>query len=316
MASPSMYRTAAGSEIPSSWPSKYEGDEGPGEAEPEQDDALPQPPLDRKCEPRVERRNDEDERVGLRQCDRDGDGSDEGERDGETCQPLLGGRLGSGDESLAHDEPDDGKGCREQEKAHDRGLAEHVRVRGEREWSAGREHAGQRPEPQEQSGEKREADARSQRSQRRPEGKPSATGANDQIDHAECERDDEQDERQSHRPAACGAVAEEEAVGCVERAPYASVERAQQGLGRAAELSEPLDVEARVRVSGRNRRVIGIRRRERHGRDAVAEEPSLLACRIWHSEVQQLQRSRRQRGRDADALLDTTGSGTHEDAGR
>ena len=102
----------------------------------------------------------------------------------------------------------------------------------------------------------------------------------------------------------------------MERAPHAGVERAQQRLGRAAELSEALDVEACVRVSGRNRRVIGIRRREGHRRDAVAEEPSLLACGIWQPEVHQLQRSRRQRGRDADALFDTTRSGTHENAGR
>ena len=75
-------------------------------------------------------------------------------------------------------------------------------------------------------------------------------------------------------------------------------------------------VETGVRVARRNRRVIGIRRRERHGRDVVAEEPSLLACRVRQSEVEQLQRRRRQRGRDADALLDTTGGGTHEDASR
>ena len=61
--------------------------------------------------------------------------------------------------------------------------------------------------------------------------------------------------------------------------------------------------------------MIGTRRGEGHGGDAVTEEPSLLACGIGQPEVHQLQRSRRQLGRDADALLDTTRGGAHEHPG-
>ena len=160
---------------------------------------------------------------------------------------------------------------------------------GQRQRGARREHADESAEPDEGSGEEREAETRPQRAHGRSERKSPPPNADEKVDETERERDDPEDEDEANAPAARGPVGEEDAVGSAIRAARARVERVEEGFGRAPELGEPLSTDRGIRVPGGGGRIGG----DGHCRDVVAEEPALLACRERHAEIEELRRRRR-----------------------
>ena len=104
-----------------------------------------------------------------------------------------------------------------------------------------------------------EEEPRAQGSERRGEREPAPAAADEQVDDSERERDDGDDERQPNRPPARRAVVEEEAVGSSERCSHARVDRADERLGRPAQLLDALDGSLHVGVAGHAGRSAALR---------------------------------------------------------
>ena len=198
------------------------------------------------------------------------------------------------------DEPAENERRQQNEDTEDRGVVEERRVRRQRERRARREDAGEGADPHEDAAECPHAEPRALRAQGGPERKRTPPPANDQIDDSERERDDAQYQRQTCGPTTRSTIGEEEAVGRAKRSPDARVERADQRLGRATELTEPLGCGCRAGDGRRGRPV----RRERDRRQSGGEETALLVERERHSEVDELRRNGRKRRADADLLRD------------
>ena len=180
--------------------------------------------VERKPEPCVERRQHEDERVGLEHGKTDGDDSERGQCDDEAREPLVGCDRPGLHEVPTGDEPAENERRQQNEDTEDRGVVEERRVRRQRERRAGREDADDGPDRHQQAAECPHTEPRALRTEGWLERKRTPTTANDQVDEAERERDDTQNQRQARGPATRSAAGEEEAVGCAKRSPDARVE--------------------------------------------------------------------------------------------
>src|SRR5262249_14950151 len=128
--------------------------------------------------------------------------------------------------------------------------------------------------------------------------------AREQVDGREQEGKESGDEGELDRPAADEPRAEVEVARRAARELQSAVQRLQQLLSRAAELSEPRRVESLGRVAERWRGAAA-RRRQGDGRDPVDEERRLLVEAERKAEVDQLADGARAAGALAGLLEDS-----------
>ena len=203
-------------------------------------DAWPELRLEWKPEPGVERRKDEDERERLGQRDHERDGAEPRERTGVAGETLFGG-------SLRPRERADGEGASQPRTnaTASRAIPGNVRIGDERrvgrqrQRSSGRARRPSAPPTQRSTpAHSQKKHPRSQRPHGRPEREGSAPAPRKQIENAERERHDRDDESESHGPPARRALLQEDAVRCAKRRSDARVDRADECLRGAPELTE------------------------------------------------------------------------------
>ena len=195
--------------------------------------------VERKPEPCVERRQDEDESIGLEHGKADGDDSERRQRDDEAGKPLVGPDGPTRTRCRrATSQPRTNADTRARTPKTG-GLSKNAVYGASGSAAPVGRMPTRAPNRHEQAAECPYAEPRALRAQGGPERKSTPPTANDQIDDPERERDDAQYQRQTRGPATRRAIGEEEAVGRAKGSPDARVERADQRLGRAAELTEP-----------------------------------------------------------------------------
>ena len=260
----------------------------------------------RQPEPRVERGQDEDERVRPDECDRQRDDAEPDESDRVARQPLLGRRWPDGHGELpSRDEPADEEGDREYGEPCERRVGHELRGGWKRKVGAGRQDPRQRRDAEQQSRVQPQQEARAEPAKGRPVRKAATAIAREEVEHAQRERGDRRDQGQPHGPPARGPVAEEERVGGPERRSHARVDRSDQRLGRPSHLAQPLNGELARRISDGNVRLTWVVSGDRHRRDPLVEEDALLSGGERECEVDELCRHRREERRPPGLLLDS-----------
>ena len=188
------------------------------------------------------------------------------------CRPLR-------DEPVAREPPG-----RERDQAEDREGEHRPRSPGldvGRERSAGAVGPGtdQVEEDEDRADRQPEQEPAAERAEGRRERNPAAARAGEEVDRRGQERQRHRREDELDRPAAEDPVTEVEVAGRRRPGLDALVEREQELLRGAAQLSEPLGVQRPARVERRVAAPLG-GRRQRHGGDATRDERRLLGERV------------------------------------
>src|SRR4051794_35371678 len=234
-------------------------------AEREEDDRRPDEPrrengeprqwvrvLDlRQPEPRVQRRQDEQERERVRRDDEQRDDRQCEQRDRLTRDDLLLRRRAARHEPVARGDPADGADDEEARQREHGPVARDRRRRVRRPRRAAAERV-QHPKTREnETDERPEEKPAAQRPQRGAEPQPVTAGEREEIDCGDDERQQQGDQHELERPAADRAIADPDRTRRSRRCLEALVERAEQLLRGTSHLHELRRREAKDRVADR-----------------------------------------------------------------
>ena len=236
-------------------------------------------------EPGIESRQQEDEGERIR---RDDDEREQGEREqrGRVARKrLLSERRSFGEQPLAADEPAPEEEHREHCQAGRRRIENRFDMGRKRSRLGVREESELCADEEEEPSVGPEPKSALKTARRRPERHSAPATTCEQIDRRDQEREQGGKERQLDRPAANEPAAEVDVARRALGKLDSRIERAEQVLGRAADLPEALDVQGLV-FEGCRRALVARRQRDRG--DPSSDQRPLLAEREGKAEIEEL----------------------------
>ena len=262
----------------------------------------------------MQRRQQEEQRVRVRGDHEQGQRAERQQRGRVAGELVLDTDLSPRYEPLARHEP--ARECEQPE--HEQQPCGPVRCcvasRGDRPRGAVGPRAEQAEDLEEDNDPHPEAEPTPQCAQRRRQGDTSPAAAREQIDGRCEEREQACHEHELDRPPADHPRAEIEVAGGASRELEALVERAEQILGRPADLVQLVDAQPLGDVAERIRRIVACGR-ECERADALCEERRLLVEGVRKAEVSELAQDRIPRRAATDLRSDARGGCLDERSG-